>query len=88
MIPEYRAGLAMAMKERLLPYVPARTLRSSSGVLPFEPLPKKVRQVAARRRAFSAVAPGLWNEHPKEVRLAPTLYSFRKQAKTFILPAF
>ena len=72
------------LKERLLPYVPAQTLRSSSEVLLREPLPKEVGQVATRRRAFSAVAPRLWNELPKEVHLAPTLYSFRRQVKTFL----
>ncbi|XP_062992110.1 uncharacterized protein LOC134404983, partial [Elgaria multicarinata webbii] len=71
------------LKERLLPYVPTRTLRSSTGGLLHEPLPKEVRQVATRRRAFSAVAPRLWNELPREVRLAPTLYCFRRQLKTF-----
>ena len=77
------------LKERLLPYVPAHTLRSSSGILLHEPLPKEVRQVATRRRAFSAVAPRLGNELPKELRLAPTLDSFRCQVKTFfILSAF
>ena len=76
----------ISMEEHLLPYVPARTLMSSSGVLLCEPLPKEVRQVAARRsRAFSGVAPPqLWNELPWEVRLAPTLYSFRRQSMTFL----
>ena len=34
--------------------------------------------------AFSAVAPHLWNAFPREVRLVPSLYTFRRQAKAFL----
>ena len=34
--------------------------------------------------AFSAVGPRLCNALPREVRLAPSLYTFRHQAKTFL----
>ncbi|KAF7236346.1 polymerase cofactor VP35 [Varanus komodoensis] len=40
---------------------------------------KEIRRVSTQRRAFSAVAPNLWNSLPKEVRLAPSLLVFRRQ---------
>ncbi|KAF7239347.1 Membrane metallo-endopeptidase-like 1 [Varanus komodoensis] len=72
------------LKERLLPYVPAHTLRSGADALLQEPSLKEIRRVTTRRRAFSVVAPQLWNSLPREVRLAPSLYSFWHQAKIFL----
>ncbi|KAF7246648.1 hypothetical protein EYD10_07467 [Varanus komodoensis] len=36
----------------------------------------EIRRVVTQRRAFSAVAPRVWNTFPREVRLVPSLYSF------------
>ncbi|KAF7246369.1 Tryptophan synthase alpha chain [Varanus komodoensis] len=72
------------LKERLRPYMPSHPLRSAGEALLREPSGKEIRRVATRRRAFSAVAPNLWNTLPREVRLAPSLFAFRRQAKTFL----
>ncbi|KAF7250395.1 Integrin alpha-1 [Varanus komodoensis] len=67
------------LNERLRPYMPDRPLRSAGESLLREPSTKEIRRVSTRRRAFSAVAPNLWNSLPKEVRLAPSLLVFRRQ---------
>ncbi|KAF7240633.1 putative RNA-directed DNA polymerase from transposon BS [Varanus komodoensis] len=72
------------LHERLRPYMPDRPLRSAGESLLREPSMKEIRRVSTRRRAFSAVAPNLWNSLPKEVRLAPSLLVFRRQVKTFL----
>uniref|UniRef100_A0A8D2LN46 Reverse transcriptase domain-containing protein n=1 Tax=Varanus komodoensis TaxID=61221 RepID=A0A8D2LN46_VARKO len=72
------------LNERLRPYMPDRPLRSAGESLLREPSMKEIRRVSTRRRAFSAVAPNLWNSLPKEVRLAPSLLVFRRQVKTFL----
>ncbi|XP_078241606.1 uncharacterized protein LOC140704410 [Pogona vitticeps] len=72
------------LKDRLLPYVPARPLRSGQEALLKVPSLKEVKGMACRNRAFSVVAPQLWNTLPREIRLAPTLLAFRRQAKTFL----
>ena len=72
------------LKDRLLPYEPARPLRSGQEALLKVPSLKEVRGMACRSRAFSAVAPQLWNALPVEIRLALTLLAFRRQAKTFL----
>ncbi|KAF7248278.1 putative sodium-coupled neutral amino acid transporter 11 [Varanus komodoensis] len=59
------------LKERLHPYMSARPLRSVGEALLREPSMEEIRRVVTRRRAFSAVAPKLWNVLPREVRLAP-----------------
>ncbi len=57
----------------LLPYVPARSLRSSSeGLL----VTSKFRLVTMGSRAFSVVAPRLWNALPQNIRHASSLLSF------------
>ena len=63
---------------------PTHTLRSTSKVLLRVPTPREARRVATRERAFSVVAPPLWNDLPEEARLAPTLLSFRCQVKTYL----
>uniref|UniRef100_A0A8D2Q3W3 Reverse transcriptase domain-containing protein n=1 Tax=Varanus komodoensis TaxID=61221 RepID=A0A8D2Q3W3_VARKO len=76
------------LKERLRPYMSARPLRSAGEALLWEPSMKDIRRVSTRRRAFSAVAPNLWNALPREVRLAPSLFVFRHQAKTFLFKRY
>ncbi|KAF7252366.1 hypothetical protein EYD10_01731 [Varanus komodoensis] len=67
------------LNERLRPYMPDRPLRSAGESLLREPSMKEIRRVSTRRRAFSVVAPNLWNSLPKEVRLALSLRVFRRQ---------
>ena len=68
------------LTEHLSRHEPTRTLRSTSKVL----LRVPTLRVATRERAFSVVAPRLWNDLPKGSRLAPTLLSFRRQVKTYL----
>ncbi|XP_061474960.1 small ribosomal subunit protein uS7 isoform X1 [Rhineura floridana] len=70
--------------ERLSQYEPTRTLRSTSKALLRVPSHREARRVMTRTRAFSVVAPELWNSLLDEVRLAPTLLSFRRQVETFL----
>ncbi|KAF7254388.1 Parkin coregulated gene protein [Varanus komodoensis] len=76
------------LKERLHPYMPSRPLRSAGEALLREPSVEEVRRVVTRRKAFSEVAPKLWNALPREVRLAPSLFVFRRQAKTFLFKQY
>jgi hypothetical protein len=66
----------------LVPYVPARRLRSSDKLLLCVPPLKS----AAGRRSFSFAAPTLWNSLPFSVRAATTLHSFRTALKTHLFP--
>ncbi|XP_061473928.1 uncharacterized protein LOC133380529 [Rhineura floridana] len=72
------------LMERLSCYEPTRALGSTSKALLRVPTHREARRVMTRSRAFSVVAPELWNSLPEEVCLAPTLLSFRRQAKTFL----
>lgn len=53
------------------------------GLLQIPPA-KEFWLLRSRRRAFSAVAPTLWNIPSSEVRSAPTLLIFQKSLKTWI----
>ncbi|XP_061485295.1 uncharacterized protein LOC133385720 isoform X1 [Rhineura floridana] len=70
--------------ERVSQYETTRTLRSTSKALLRVPSHQEAWRMVTRNRAFSVVAPELWNGLPDEVRLAPTLLSFRRQVKTFL----
>uniref|UniRef100_A0A803T068 Reverse transcriptase domain-containing protein n=1 Tax=Anolis carolinensis TaxID=28377 RepID=A0A803T068_ANOCA len=72
------------LRDRISPYEPARPLRSSGEALLSLPPTSQLRLVGTRERAFSAVAPRLWNSLPREIRQAPTLLSFRKSLKTWL----
>ncbi|KAF7245646.1 putative RNA-directed DNA polymerase from transposon BS [Varanus komodoensis] len=76
------------LKEHLRPYLPARPLRSAAEALLREPSVREVRRPSTRRRAFSVVAPHLWNALPREVCLALSLFVFRRQAKTFLFKQY
>lgn len=47
------------------------------------PSPKEVHLIRPRRRAFSTVAPFLWNNIPTEISLGPTLTQLCKTRKTW-----
>uniref|UniRef100_A0A803SWN1 Reverse transcriptase domain-containing protein n=1 Tax=Anolis carolinensis TaxID=28377 RepID=A0A803SWN1_ANOCA len=78
-------GLGPAyLRDRVVPYEPTRSLRSSGEALLSLPPSSQLRLVGTRETAFSAVAPRLWNSLPREIRLAPSLPFFRKQLKTWM----
>ena len=70
--PEY-------LKELLVPYVPARTLRSSNASILVEP---RSTMKTYGDRAFGSVAPRLWNKLPATVKERPSVDSFKKALKT------
>ena len=58
---------------------PPRALRSADQLRLLMP---KSRQKTRGNRAFSVVAPKLWNELPTHVKMAPTLDTFKSRLKT------
>uniref|UniRef100_A0A803TXH6 Reverse transcriptase domain-containing protein n=1 Tax=Anolis carolinensis TaxID=28377 RepID=A0A803TXH6_ANOCA len=70
--------------DRFCPYEPARSLRSSGEALLSFPSLLQAQLAGTREKAFSVVAPQLWNSLPREIRLAPTLSAFIKQLKTWL----
>ena len=69
------------LRELIVPYYPARSLRSQDAGLLVVPRVTKSRIGA---RAFSYQAPLLWNHLPLSVRGADTLSSFKSRLKTFL----
>jgi hypothetical protein len=79
-------GVAPAyLCELLVPYVPARSLRSSSVILLVVP---KTRTTTYGDRSFSAVAPKLWNGLPDVIRTADSVQSFKRLLKTHLFVQF
>ena len=74
-------GLAPAyLASLIIPYVPSRTLRSSSqGQL----VEKKARCKRTGDRAFSVCAPKLWNALPQNIRESANVKCFKTALKTF-----
>ncbi|XP_062826508.1 ubiquitin domain-containing protein 2 isoform X2 [Anolis carolinensis] len=72
------------LSKRVSLYDPPRSLRSSDEALLTVPSASQVRLGGMRDRAFSVVAPRLWNALPIEVRKAPSLLSFRRKVKTWL----
>ena len=69
------------LKELIVPYQPARALRSQNSGLLVIPRICKSRMGG---RAFSYQAPLLWNNLPGSVRGADTLSTFKSRLKTFL----
>ncbi len=67
------------LSDLLLPYVPVRSLRSSSEGLLVTPM---FRLVTVGARAFSVVAPRLWNALPQNICQASSLLAFKNLLKT------
>lgn len=59
-------------------YVPSRALRSSDHALLCQPRTR----TAFGSRAFSSAAPRVWNAIPLNIRLLPSLNTFKRQLKT------
>ncbi len=73
-------GLApQYFSELLIPYTPTRDLHSSETGLLTVPL---TRLRSMGDRAFSSLAPKLWNSLPIEIRQAKTLSTFKSRLKT------
>ena len=69
------------LKELLTPYVPSRTLRSSSDKLLNVPA---THYVETSKRAFGVRAPHEWNKLPTELRSKDTVNSFKSALKTYL----
>lgn len=69
------------LRELLIPYTPARPLRSSSAKLLLEP---KSSTKTYGDRAFSIVGPRLWNMLPTHIKEQSTVVSFKKSLKTHL----
>ena len=69
------------LKERLHPHQSAWTLRSSAEGLLSVPSLREAKLQGTRQRAFSVVAPALWNALPSEVKGINNYLTFRKYLK-------
>lgn len=72
--PDYLCNL-------IQPYVPPRTLRSGSKYLLSEPVG---RTMTYGNRAFSIMAPKLWNNIPITIRMAKSVKHFKKLLKNYL----
>lgn len=68
------------LQELLSAYVPPRNLRSAGEQLLVTTIPR----TALGRRAFSFVAPNVWNDLPLLLRSASSCDTFKRQLKTFL----
>ena len=69
------------LSDLLIPYKPSRTLRSSSAGLLTVP-PSKLHGYGDR--AFSRLAPRLWNSLPSHIQQANSVSTFKSKLKTYL----
>lgn len=69
------------LRNKILPYMPGRQLRSSKSNLL---QPCRIRKTRAGGRAFSYLAPFYWNKLPPKIQNCDTLFLFKKQLKTWL----
>ena len=74
-----RTGTPIYLSERLHPYVPSRTLRSSSANLYVSRT-----NLHFGSRSFYIAAPTVWNSLPSTLRSSQTLNTFRRHVKTHL----
>ena len=72
--PEYISNM-------LSPYVPSRPLRSEDKLLLITP---RWRLKNFGKRSFVVAAPMLWNSLPLELKLSPSIESFKRGLKTHL----
>uniref|UniRef100_A0ABM5FF54 Reverse transcriptase domain-containing protein n=1 Tax=Pogona vitticeps TaxID=103695 RepID=A0ABM5FF54_9SAUR len=72
------------LAERLLPTSSTHVTHTSQEVRLRSLTLREARKERTRNRAFSAVAPRLWNNLPPESRTAPSLGTFKNQLKTWM----
>lgn len=70
------------MHDLLVPYEPVHILRSSDRRLKSYP---ETRLKTKVDRVFAVMAPRLWNDLPKKIRLADSVASFKSLLKTYVL---
>ena len=68
------------LSDSLIKYTPRRTLRSANKNLLVDPM---YNLESYGKRAFSVIAPLLWNNLPDEIRTTTCLSSFKRGVKTF-----
>ena len=66
------------LRSLLTPYAPPRLLRSSDKCLLTQPRTS----TSIGKRAFNVCAPAVWNSIPLQIRLSPSLASFKRNLKT------
>ena len=77
-----RAGMAPAyLQHALVPYQPGRSLRSQNANLLIVP---RIHKTTVGGRAFSYLAPQLWNSLPADVKQAPNVTIFKTRLKTLL----
>ena len=69
------------LMDLLVPYVPTVNLRSSTDQLLCVP---KSKLVTYGDRAFSVIAPSLWNDLPIEIKDCDTVPIFKRKLKTYL----
>ena len=75
-------GLApQYIKDLLIPYSAARNLRSTNQNLLTVP---KSRLSTYGDRAFSVIAPALWNPLPSNIKSSETVFRFKSSLKTYL----
>ncbi|KAG7477287.1 hypothetical protein MATL_G00092550 [Megalops atlanticus] len=71
------------LQDLILPYAPARQLRSAtSGHL--APPTNRTKGPCSSQRRFSIIAPQWWNELPTPLRTTPSIQPFRRALKTHL----
>ena len=78
-------SLAPCLSNLLFTYEPSRSLRSASEK---RLVPPKRHLKSAGERAFSFVAPMVWNSLPTSLRQLPTLSAFKSNLKTYLFVKF
>ena len=73
------------LSDSLIKYTLRRTLRSANKNLLVNPM---YNLESYGKRAFSVIAPLLWNNLPDEIRTTTCLSSFKRRVKTFFLAVF
>ena len=69
------------IQELLVPYKPTRVLRSESQLLLVE---KRTKLKTYGDRAFSHIAPQIWNSLPLSLKNSHNKFVFKKNLKTFL----
>ena len=77
----YTENYPSYLKELITPYKPQRTLRSSSKCLLVMP---KTSLRRAGERSFTYAAPAVWNPLPEDIKISPSIDTFKKKLKTHL----
>ena len=73
------------LQELITPYIPARSLRSSTSTrLAIPGYHENTDKKKSGARSFKNAAPTLWNNLPESLRSAPSIHSFRRRLKSHL----